>query len=367
VEQRGLVPEHLDVPLISSTNGGHPFAGPEPPMINLEGQYRVLVAAVPGDETVVIGCSIAAEATELNQSALVLTLVGLGILLFGLAGGWWIVSQVLRPIVEISQTAEKISSGDLAQRINVAETESELGQLAAVLNSTFARLEGAFAQQQQFTADAAHELRTPVAVIITQTQMALGRDRAAADYKATLEACQRAAQRMRRLIESLLELARFDAGQQHLKRAPFDVAVTAGESLQLVQPLAEQQNVKIISEFSPTPITGDPERIGQVLLNLLTNAIQYNRPGGEVRVSVRTENSMALITVSDTGPGISPEDLPRVTERFYRADQSRSTGGSGLGLSICQAIIAAHGGTLEISSELNRGTTAVLRLPVNKK
>ena len=222
----------------------------------------------------------------------------------------------------------------------------------------------AFAQQRQFTADAAHELRTPVAVIITQTQLALSRDRAAADYKVTVEACQRAAQRMRRLIESLLELARFDAGQENLKHVAFEVTATVNEAMQLVQPLAEQQEVKLVAELTPLQITGDPERIGQVLLNLLTNAIQYNRKGGEVRVGVRAANGLAEILVADSGPGIPPEDLPRVTERFYRADKSRSTGGSGLGLSICQAIVTAHGGTLEIKSEPGKGTIAYVRLPL---
>ncbi|HEX5398329.1 MAG TPA: histidine kinase dimerization/phospho-acceptor domain-containing protein, partial [Verrucomicrobiae bacterium] len=134
------------------------------------------------------------------------------ILVFGLAGGGWFVSRAMRPIENISSAATKISAGDLSQRINLAETESELGQLAAVLNSTFARLDAAFAQQKQFASDAAHELRTPVSVILTQTQTALTRERAAAEYRETVEACQRAAQRMRKLIRALLELARLDAG-----------------------------------------------------------------------------------------------------------------------------------------------------------
>src|SRR5204862_5783999 len=129
--------------------------------------------------------------------------IGGCILLVGLAGGWWLATGAIRPIEGISATAAKISAGDLSQRIDVAETESELGRLAGVLNSTFARLETAFAQQQQFTSDAAHELRTPVSVILTQTQAALARERPAAEYREIIEACQRAAQRMRRLIESL--------------------------------------------------------------------------------------------------------------------------------------------------------------------
>jgi heavy metal sensor kinase len=319
---------------------------------------------LPSGEFIEVGCSIASELQELRRTALNLTAVGGLILLVGLAGGWWFVGRALRPVSEISATAVKISAGELSQRINTAETESELGQLAAVLNSTFARLETAFAQQKQFAADAAHELRTPVSVILTQTQTALNRERDAESYKQTVEACQRAAQRMRRLIESLLELARFDAGQEVLKRIDFDFGKTVSDSVELVQTLAEEKSVKIISEVSPLEISGDSERLAQVVTNLLTNAIQYNRPAGEVCVELRSENGLAVLKISDTGQGIAPEDLPRVFERFYRADQSRTgAGNAGLGLSICKAIVEAHGGTIEVASEPNVGTTFTARLP----
>ena len=312
-----------------------------------------------------VGCSIAPELKELRFTALTLISVGGVILFFGFGGGWWIIGRAIRPVEDISATAAKISAGDLSQRINVAEAESELGQLAAVLNSTFARLETAFAQQKQFASDAAHELRTPVAVILTQTQTALNRERDAASYKQTVEACQRAAQRMRKLIESLLELARFDAGQQVLKRLPFDFSKTISDSAELVQTLAEERGVKIISDLAPLEIIGDPERLAQVVTNLLTNAIQYNQPDGEVRVQLESENNLAVLIIANTGQGIAPADLPRVFERFYRADKSRTgAGNSGLGLSICKAIVEAHGGTMEASSEEKVGTTFTVRLPV---
>jgi heavy metal sensor kinase len=286
-------------------------------------------------------------------------------LLVGLAGGWWLVSRALRPIENISVAAVKISAGDLSQRINVAEAESEFGQLVAVLNSTFARLETAFAQQQRFTADAAHELRTPVSVILTQTQTVLNREREAADYKQTVEACQRAAQRMRKLIESLLALARFDAGQEILKRLPFDFSKTISDCAELVQPLAEERGVKIFVEAKPLEITGDSERLAQVVTNLLTNSIQYNQPGGEVRVKLKSQNGLVEFTVADTGQGIAAEDLPRVFGRFFRADASRTgAGNAGLGLAISKAIVEAHGGTIEATSEVGAGTTFVVRLPI---
>jgi len=318
---------------------------------------------LPSREAILLGCSFAQELKELHRTALKLAGVGGIILFFGLAGGWWIVSRSLRPVVEISATAVKISAGDLSQRINVAEAESELGQLAAVLNSTFARLEAAFAQQQQFTSDAAHELRTPVSVMLTQTQTALNRERSAPEYRETLETCQRASQRMRKLIESLLELARLDAGQEPMQRMKFDLSQTAWNCVELVRPLAAERGIKIHCDLPPLECVGDLERIAQVVTNLLANAIQYNKANGEVRISAKLQGSMILLAVSDTGPGILAGNLPHLFERFYRADQSRSSGQTGLGLAISKAIVEAHGGTIEVSSKLDAGTIFTVVLP----
>jgi two-component system, OmpR family, sensor kinase len=331
---------------------------------NIFGNYREIVDGLPSGEIICVGCSIVPETKELHLTALKLTGIGGVILFFGLAGGWWIVSRSLRPIIAISSTAVKISTGDLSQRINVAEAESELGQLAAVLNSTFARLETAFAQQKQFAADAAHELRTPVSVMLTQAQAALNRERTAPEYRETVEACQRAAQRMRKLIESLLALARFDAGQEVLVRLRFDFSKTITECIELVKPMTYEWGVKIISNLPPTEITGDAGRLAQVITNLLTNAIQYNRPEGEVRVMLESRNGLTMLTVTDTGQGIAPSHLPLVFGRFFRADQSRTgAGNTGLGLAISKAIVEAHGGTIEAMSEQNVGTTFTVRLP----
>jgi two-component system, OmpR family, sensor kinase len=344
---------------------GGPAEFPRPAKVVDLDNYRVTADVLPSGEMIWVGCSIAPELKELHRTALKLTGIGGVILFFGLAGGWWIVSRSLRPIVAISSAAVKISAGDLSQRINVAEAESELGQLATVLNSTFARLESAFAQQKQFAADAAHELRTPVSVMLTQTQTALNRERDTEAYKQTIEACQRAAQRMRKLIESLLALARFDAGQEVLERLSFDVSKAIAECTELVRPMAAECGVKIISDLPLMEITGDAGRLAQVITNLLTNAIQYNHPEGEVRVTLESRNGLAMLTVTDTGQGIAPADLPLVFGRFFRADQSRTgAGNAGLGLAISKAIVEAHGGTIEVTSEQNIGTTFTVRLPV---
>jgi two-component system, OmpR family, sensor kinase len=348
--------------IIHSTNAPSDLVMPEHTDLRMRGMCRELISPAPGT-VILVGRNIAPVLDDLHRHLLTRIAWGAWILCLGLFGGWWISSRAIRPISEISSAATKISAGDLSQRISISETESELGQLAAVLNSTFARLESAFAQQKQFASDAAHELRTPVSVILTQTQTALNRERAAADYKQTIEACQRAAQRMRKLIGALLELARLDAGQEQMKRLRFDFSKTVADCVELIRPLADEHGVKIFSELAPLEITGDSERLAQVVTNLLTNAIQFNHDGGEVRVKLESQNSLAVLTVNDTGQGIPAEDVPRVFERFYRADKSRSSGNAGLGLAISKAIVEAHSGTIEVSSVENGGTIFTVHLP----
>jgi two-component system, OmpR family, sensor kinase len=302
----------------------------------------------------------------LNGTAWLLTGIGAAVLLLGIAGGGWIATRAIRPIEDISSTAVKISAGDLSLRIDIGDTETELGRLAGVLNSTFTRLDAAFSQQSRFTSDAAHELRTPVAVILTQTQAALSRERTAVEFRKTVEACQRAAQRMRRLIESLLELARLDAGQEPMQRVRFDLSETIRDCVELIRPLADERKITIHCNLPMFQCDGDPDRLAQVITNLLTNAIQYNEKEGRVQVGVTAEKGMAVLTVADTGQGIPTDDLPHIFDRFYRVDKSRSgsAGRTGLGLAISKAIVAAHSGNIEATSQLGVGTTFTVRLPL---
>ncbi|MGC3957245.1 MAG: histidine kinase dimerization/phospho-acceptor domain-containing protein [Verrucomicrobiota bacterium] len=309
-------PADLTIPARNSANN----------IVRVRGKLREIIIFTPPGEAVVAGLDISSEQAELRRLGWLLCGAGSGVLLLGLVGGWWMATRAIRPIQDIGSTATKISAGDLSQRIPAADAENELGQLAVVLNSTFARLETAFAQQQQFTSDAAHELRTPVSVILTQVQSTLNKERSGAEYRETLEACQRAAQRMKRLIESLLELARFDAGQEQLKRGPFDLAEKTRECIELLQPLAVERRVKISADLAIASCAGDSERLSQVITNLLTNAVTYNRPDGEVRVAVGPQAGSVILTVTDTGLGIAPEDAPHVFKRFYRADKSRAAG-----------------------------------------
>jgi signal transduction histidine kinase len=228
-----------------------------------------------------------------------------------------------------------------------------------------ARLEAAFAQQKQFTADASHELRTPLAVIISEAQTALARERSSAEYRETVEACLDTAQQMRRLTESLLELARLDGSQESIQREPLDLAETTRASIERLRPLARQRGVQIQCDLAIAEACGNADHLGQVITNLVANAIHYNKPNGEIRVSTSSEDGTAMIMIADTGVGIAADEIPHIFERFYRADKSRARadGRTGLGLAICKAIMDAHGGTIEVSSKPGTGTTFTVKLP----
>ena len=316
-------------------------------------------------ECVLAGRSIAADLAALRRFGWWLVAAGAGVLALGLGGGWWLTTRAIRPVEEISAAAGRISAGNLSERITAADPRNELGRLAGVLNSTFARLEGAFARQRQFTSDASHELRTPLAILISEAQTTLARERTSAEYRETIEACLDTAQQMRRLTESLLELARGDAAQEALPRVRLDLADVARGCVEQLRPLAEAHGLRVQCEFAPAAASSQAGRLGQVITNLLTNAIQYNKPKGEIRVTTRASGDATILTIADTGEGIPAEHLPHIFERFYRADESRSraSGHFGLGLAICKAIVDADHGSIEVTSQPGAGTTFTVRLP----
>lgn len=332
----------------------------------LLGSRRELFHFTERGECILVGRSAASDLDSLRAFARWLFAAGGGVLALGLGGGWWLTTKAIKPVEDISAAASRISAGHLSERIAMPDTDDELGRLAGVLNSTFDRLEKAFTQQKQLTADAAHELRTPLAVLITEAQTALARPRNAEEYRETVEGCLDAAQQMRRLTESLLELARFEAGEERVARQPVQLAELAGECVECLGPLAREGGVSVACETRPAEVLGDADWLGQVAANLLRNAIHHTKPGGEIRVATRCENGTGILTVADTGSGIQPEDLPHIFERFYRGDKSRAraTGRYGLGLAISKAIVDAHGGDISVSSAVGVGTTFTVSIPI---
>ena len=332
------------------------------PAVRMRGDLRESFLFAAPVDCVLVGRSIATEQAELRTLAALLAGVGGVVLAAGLIGGGLLVTRAIQPIDQISAAAAKIAAGDLTQRISTADTDSELGRLASVLNSTFARLDAAFTQQARFTADAAHELRTPVSVVLTHAQNGLASDCLNEEHREAFEASQRAAQRMRRLIDSLLELARLDAGQEPLRRAACDLSKITADCVTHIRPLADSRRIEIHAELSPASCMGDGERLAQVVTNLLSNAIDYNHKGGEVWIATARNADAATLTVTNTGPGIPAEDLPHIFERFHRADKARSAGHSGLGLAITQAIVQAHGGSIEVAGDPDKTTTFTVKM-----
>ncbi|QDT11979.1 sensor histidine kinase [Planctomycetes bacterium K23_9] len=320
----------------------------------------------PRGSQILVGRDLTAELGELRRLAFQIIAFATCISSAGLFGGWWLARAVLRPISAMSDAASRFSVADMSPRIDVVETDSELGELATILNGAFDRVDQSFDQQRQFAADASHELRTPLAVIQSQIELALKKERTSAEYAKTLAVCASAGDRLSDLVDSLLTLARLDAGEKPAIRTPVRLDLVAAKCIDLMRPLAEHADVKLEGDFGTAVVLGDRKQLERAVLNLLKNSIEYNHRDGSVELVVEASETTAELIVRDTGIGISEEELVRVTKRFYRVDKARTRqqGGSGLGLSIAEQIIETHGGTFQISSELGRGTTTSVRIPV---
>jgi heavy metal sensor kinase len=358
VSKSKFAPEDIPLPEVHSPRR-------EPgQFVRQRGEFREAVRQRFGTN-ILVGRSIRSDIASLHEKDWLVAAVGIAVLAGGLLGGHWFSRRAIKPIEAISATAAEISLSNLSRRIDVTGTETELTGLARTLNQMFDRIESAFAQQVRFTADASHELRTPVAVILSHAELALDKQRPAEELRETIETCRRSAIRMKSLIESLLTLARFDSGELQLDSRPFDLARTAGDCVALVRPLAAQRRIAIHMDLPAASTMGDPDRIAQVITNLLTNAIRYNHDQGQVVVAIQSSQNEVVLTVSDTGIGIPQEHLAHIFERFYRVDEARSRkdGGVGLGLAICKSIVVAHGGQISVSSQPDGGTKFEVRLP----
>ncbi|MEO6726806.1 MAG: ATP-binding protein [Blastocatellia bacterium] len=313
------------------------------------------------------------------QSARRLALIVLGIgiplaLLLGSFGGLVLANQALSPVDRITCAAELIAKGDLTERVPAPEKMDEIGRLAATFNHMISRLQAAFERQKQFTSDASHELRTPLAVMRGDIEIALRRERPPTEYQRVLTSNLEEIIRLTRLIEDLLMLARADTGRVELRCEPVDLDKLCHQMADYIMPLAQQRN-QILSYEPPAStadasgviINVDVQRIKQLLLNLLDNAIKYTEPGGHVTLGLKTENNCAVITVADTGRGIPAEDLPHIFERFFRRSaktSDRSATGFGLGLSIVKWIVESHHGQIEAQNRNGKGTLLTVKLPL---
>jgi signal transduction histidine kinase len=295
------------------------------------------------------------------------SLIGVGaVLVLGAVGGYFLSGFMLTPVDRVSSLASRISHTNLKERIKYKGPEDEVKRLADTFDGMLERLEGAFESQKQFIQDASHELRTPIAIAQTNIEVLEMEKRATKeDYKQLVGILKLSLQRMNDVNNSLLLLSEGTPTQSRWTR----VDMTSLLNEVYGEAGAEAKTAGINFEWQPTdanlPVRGDAMHLKQAIINLVDNAIKYNRPGGAVRLSARAEGQSVIVQVSDTGIGISLEDLPYVFDRFFRVDKSRSReqGGSGLGLAIVKKIVEDHGGTVSAESIVGEGSTFRISLP----
>jgi heavy metal sensor kinase len=338
---------------------------PEAAGVRTRGSRREIAAAGPAGSMVLVGRKIGEEQQKLRDFLGGIVGAGAGMILLALAGGWFLTGRAIRPIGRMTEAASAISSSNLSHRIDVAQTQTELGRLAATLNEAFDRLERAFDRQTRFTADASHELRTPLSIVLAQAELALSRERSLEEYRKGYATTLQAAQRMKAVVEGLLTLARADAREINLRKERVDLRAIVEETLSMLGPMALPKKVAVKLHAETVHVTGDPDRLREVVTNLVTNAVRYNREGGRVDVSLKADGKDAVLAVADTGIGIPAADQPHVFERFYRVDKARARdeGGSGLGLAITKWIVESHGGSIAFTSREGEETTFTIRMP----
>ena len=287
-------------------------------------------------------------------------------LLLAAGGGWALARRALAPVERMAEAARRISAERLAERLEHSGTGDELDRLSHVLNAMLERLDLSFRQVRQFSADASHELQTPLTILQGELEVALRTPRSPQAYRESIASALQEIERLATLVEGLLLLARADAGVLRLDLKPIDAAQLLAEVYERMQIVAQRRSVALdLDDLEPHLVLGDGERLRRVLLNLVDNAIKYTPAGGRVALSLQRLNDRACLSVRDTGIGLSEAEREQVFQRFYRAGAARDHGaqGSGLGLCIAMSIVEAHGGSLEVTSRVGEGSTFRVCLP----
>ena len=282
-------------------------------------------------------------------------------------GGWLLAGRVLAPMKEIDQTLQAIHASDLSRRVTVTAPDAELQHLATTVNQTLDRLEAAFVSVREFSADASHQLQTPLAVMKSSLEFAT--KGSGVSHEELLDQLSAKVNEMSAILADLQALALADADLASTRSGPVDLSETCAEALEIVTALAESSEIAVEADIDPAiQVWGDAVRLRQVVLNLGDNAVKYTGPGGRVRLSLTHNHSNAILQVSDTGKGIEPQHLPHIFERFYRADRRRAgAAGTGLGLAIVKRIVEVHRGSIDVSSRPGQGSTFTVTLPLSSR
>ncbi|MFQ5883275.1 MAG: sensor histidine kinase [Candidatus Methylomirabilales bacterium] len=338
------------------------------------GQYPVRVLTFPvveaGRVSNLIQVGMSLESMNMTRHRFLLTmaaLLPLGLLLAG-GGGWVLAHRALEPVDRMTDAARRISAEHFSERLEETGARDELDRLAKTLNEMLGRLDAAFSQIRQFSADASHELQTPLTILKGELEVALRSPRSPDEYQRTLKSALEEIDRIAHLVEGLLLLARADAGVLRMDRRPVDLAQLVEEIYGQTKVLADNHALTLdLGPVEPLTIQGDYERLRRLLLNLVDNGIKYTPPGGRLTVSLKRNGEWASLQVTDTGIGLSREEQDRVFQRFYRAGEARSQDerGAGLGLCIARSIAEAHAGKVHVESSPGQGSTFTVLLPRN--
>ncbi len=308
-----------------------------------------------------------AEQTKIKARLLYIFLaVGPLVLLLSIWFGYWLAKRSLKPVAEMSRQARTISATNLHSRLPVKNERDELGSLATAFNDLLERLENSFEQQRRFMADASHELRTPLAIVRGESEVALAKqNRPPADLRESLAIVNDESKRLTKIVEDLFTLSRADAGQFKTNFRQIYLDEILADCVRNIRVLAENRQISIEFSAQVTEISGDEQLLRRLFLNLLDNAVKYNREGGKIAVNIAHN----LVTISDTGYGIAADEQPKIFDRFYRTDKSRNraeesqTGGAGLGLSIAKWIAELHQAEIIIAQSDETGSTFSVRFP----
>jgi heavy metal sensor kinase len=299
---------------------------------------------------------------------LIITLgtVSIGIFVFGWVGSNWIARMALSPVETLGHTAANVSAQSLGTRVFLDAPYHEFQQLAKSFNNMFERLQRAFESQRRFVGDAAHELRTPLTAMKGNVEVALQQDRSPEEYRDVLSTTLGQVEHLARLVKSLLTLTQFSGEHPPIDLKPVLMEPLIKELVSELSILAKEKGCLFTTHIQEVPqVLGDASQLKQLVINLLDNAIRHTPQGGSVTVTLQSSADKVQLTVEDTGSGIPAEHLPRIFERFYRADpaRDRQSGGTGLGLAIAQEIALAHNGTINVQSEVGKGSVFTVSLP----
>ncbi|MEI8291005.1 MAG: ATP-binding protein [Verrucomicrobiota bacterium] len=307
------------------------------------------------------------DETDLKEMLRILFWCGVPPALIALVGGWWLMRRALTPVAALTDAAEKIHEGNLAEKISRTGNGDELDRLTEVFNAMTTRLDGSFQRIREFTLHASHELKTPLTVLHGEIETELGATDTPPVRREKLASQLDEIQRLAKIVDGLTLLTKADAGQVALKLETVALDEIVRDALADTQILAKPANISVILlACEKISVQGDTHRLRQLLLNLADNAVKYNQPGGTVEFSLRREGSEAELQIANTGNGIPPEVLPRVFERFYRGEAAHNsaTDGCGLGLSIVQWIANAHHGAVKLTSVPGKTTVVTVKLPI---